>query len=208
MSNPYQSPSPNAYQPLGAPGYVPSDPGYGWVNQIRIFAVLNAVQGVLEVLMALLYISMAFFVPAMMQLERANNPNVRQPPEELFWFMLAVYGGMGLAVLVAAILRLCAAWSNYKYRGRTLAIVSVVGGMLSMLGCYCAPTAVALLVWGLILMLNPAVKAAFEMGEQGYAPDQILAAFMPYRQPMPGTPPNNPFQGIPPKPPPGDGFGR
>ena len=49
MSNPYQSPSydPKPFQDAAANGgAVPS--GFGWVNQVRIVAILNAVQGGLE----------------------------------------------------------------------------------------------------------------------------------------------------------------
>ena len=42
-------------------------------------------------------------------------------------------------------------------------------------------TAVGLLVYGLIIYVNPAVKAAFEMARQGRSPQQILAAFNPYQ---------------------------
>jgi hypothetical protein len=61
-------------------------------------------------------------------------------------------------------------------------MVSIIAGLSSMLSCYCAPTAVGLLVYGLILFLNPAVKTAFQMVEQGHSVDQVLAAFSPFQQ--------------------------
>jgi hypothetical protein len=67
----------------------------------------------------------------------------------------------------------------------------MVIGMGSVLSCYCAPTGIALLVYGLIVYLNPAVKLAFEMGAQGIPASQILATFVPFRggppMPPPGT---------------------
>jgi hypothetical protein len=39
---------------------------------------------------------------------------------------------------------------------------------------FCAPTAIALLIFGLIIYLNADVQRAFELGEQGATPDQIL----------------------------------
>jgi hypothetical protein len=52
--------------------------------------------------------------------------------------------------------------------------------MISMITCYCTPTSIAILVYGLIVYLNPAVAAAFEMGKKGMTGDQILASFAGY----------------------------
>ena len=95
--------------------------------------------------------------------------------------MPVIYIAMGSPVLLGGILRIYAGYQNYQYRSRTLGIVSLVLGMTSVLSCYCAPTAIAVLVYGLIIYLNPAVMAAFEMGRQGKSGDEILTAFTSYR---------------------------
>ncbi len=46
-----------------------------------------------------------------------------------------------------------------------------------MFTCYCAPTAIALGVYGLITYLNYEVAQAFVMGEAGRTREEILAAF-------------------------------
>jgi len=46
-----------------------------------------------------------------------------------------------------------------------------------MLSCYCAPTSIALFVYGLIVYLNSDVATAFEMAEQGVSPKEIKATF-------------------------------
>ena len=194
MSNPYQSPSYDPkhfqdapYQPMAGAN------DYGWVSQVRIVAVLNAVQGGFEIPIGLMYIGAAFFIPAMMRMDQGNNPNFRNgngPPEEVGWILFGVYLAMGLPVLLVGILRIWAGVSNYRFRGRMLGLVSLVVGLVSLFSCYCAPTGVAILIYGLIVMLNPAVKMAFEMGDRGMPASQILASFVPYRtQPM--DPPNS-----------------
>ena len=182
MSNPYESPYSDPYQQPARPY------GYGQptghertplVQQVRIIAILNAVQGGLEVIMGLIQGSMAFFFPALMMMEQGNQ-GPGAPPDEFFWVIGLIYGVIGLVLLTGGGLRIFAAIRNYRYRGRMLGIVSFGVGLLSIITCYCAPTAIGLLVWGLIAYLNPSVMQAFEMGEQGESPEQIMQHFSPY----------------------------
>jgi hypothetical protein len=171
------------------------------VHQVRIVAVLNAVQGGLELLMGMLTAGMGVFFQIMLQIEKSANPGqpraASDPPEAFYWLMAAMYGALGLAVLTGGILRLAACVQNFRFQGRTLGFVSIIGGMASVLSCYCAPTAIAILVYGLIVLLNPAVTMAFAMRKQGYSVDEILAAFMPY-PPVQYPPPVLPAVGEPP----------
>lgn len=167
------------------PGPVPSA-GLGMVSQIRVVAILNCVQGGLELLMGALLVTMAFMVPFIFSMQ-PPGANAGGPPPEVQSVMSGTYGVMGGAVLIAGLLRLYAGIQNFRFRGRVLGIISFSVGLFSMLGCYCAPTSIAVFVYGLIVYLNPAVKAAFEMGGQGMNGDQILAAFV-----TPGTTPFKP----------------
>jgi hypothetical protein len=188
MTNPYQSPAfdPKQFQDTPQPSPV-SAGDYGWINQVRIFAVLNAVQGMLEIPLGCLLVFAACFVPTVMRLER-ERPNADAPPEEFVWIIAIGYAAVGSPLILSGIARIWAAWQNFHFRGRTLGIVSVSLGMCTLLSCYCSPTAIALLVYGLILFFQPSVRAAFALGSQGASADQILAAFVPYR-PSPYTPP-------------------
>jgi hypothetical protein len=206
MINPHQTPTfdPKHFQdqpPLTEAAV--SD--YGWVSQVRTFAILNAVQGVLEISMGLFTSGMGIALPALLRWDKAKNPTAGGPEQETFlWFLTGLYLVIGIPVLVSGVLRIESAWQNYRFKGRLRSLISLVVGMGAMLSCYCAPTAIALLVYGLILHLNPAVKAAFEMGRQGRTAAQILAAFNPYPSASyaaptpaasPGQPPlgENPF---------------
>jgi hypothetical protein len=50
-----------------------------------------------------------------------------------------------------------------------------------MMTAYCAPTAIALAIYGLIVYVNEPVIAAFQMGSRGKTPAEINAAFPPLR---------------------------
>jgi len=184
MSNPYLSPSfdPKQFQDYSTPFPPPRDTGFGWVQQIRVVAILNCVQGGLECLMGMGGAGMGIFFFFMMQAER-NNPNFRNgngPPAGVEWVFGGIYFGVGVVLLLAGILRIYAGLQNFRYRGRVLGIISFVCGLVSMMGCYCAPTAIGMLIYGLIVYLNPAVQAAFEMGDKGVPADTIVNSFLPY----------------------------
>jgi len=199
MSNPYQTPAFDPKQFQDQPAYAPGAANdYSWVSQIRIFAILNAVQGILEIPMGLFLSGLGIAMPALQRLQKNNNPGQLGPNEEsMFLFITVLYVAIGIPLFISGILRVASAWQNYHFRGRILSLVSIIVGMATLFSCYCAPTAIGLLVYGLILHLNPAVSAAFEMGRQGRTADQILAAFNPYQPTLygsatPASPPNQP----------------
>ena len=197
MSNPYQPPGYDPKQFQDQP-YMPMpvmDTGQGYVNQVRVVAILNCVQGGLEMAIGLMLVAVAIIMPiviGMDQQDRQGNP----PPPEMKLFIGGLYGVMGGLPLIAGLLRIVAGIANFRFRGRTMGLISFFVGLVSMMVCYCAPTSIAVLVYGLIIYLNPAVKAAFDMGQQGMSGDQILASFMVPRG-VPGTTPFQPQQPMP-----------
>lgn len=188
MSNPYQSPQYEPQQPAPSPGgysgkVVPSQ----LVHQVRVVAVLNGVQGGLEIAMGLIYVVMAVVMCVVISMDEGfpnrNPPPGGPDPETLGWIILAFYGGMGAGGVIAGIVRLCVTFKNYNYRSRTFGIVSLGVGMLSMTTCYCIPTAIGMLIYGLIVYLNPSVMQAFEMVEEGESVEKVLYEFNAYRPP-------------------------
>ena len=182
MSNPYQPPGfdPKYFQdsPYGQyPSRPMVDSGYGYVAQVRVVAILNCVQGALEIPLGLILTAVAVFVPYAIEMEEQAGRGGGGPPEEMKWIIGGAYGTIGAALLLSGMLRIVAGIQNYRFRWRTLGMVSYFTGLASMIACYCAPTSIGIMVYGLIVYLNPAVKAAFEMGKQGMSGDQILASF-------------------------------
>ena len=180
QQNPFGEKNPFADNPYATPA-VPPGAGFGgpgtpvvnrgMVGHVPVIAILMMVQGGLELAAGLLFVAMGFIIPNAMKGEM-HGPGA--PPE---WFFLALYGGMGLGGLFGGFLHIMAGIRNFKYRGRTLGLVALIGGMLSCSTCYCAPTTIALGVYGLVAYLNPPVVHAFTMGDAGESKPGILAAF-------------------------------
>ncbi len=186
MSNPYASPQHESFEvptdDFQIPkGLIPS----GMVQQVRVVAILNAVQGLLELMLAAVLISMAVFMPLMMnsdpnfQRQMADQPNAGS--EEMFMYIWIGYGIVGFVLLCLGVLRIFAGFRNWSFRGRMLGITSVSVGLLSALLFYCAPTGIGILIYTLVVYLNPSVAQAFELGKQGAPGDRILFEFSPYR---------------------------
>jgi hypothetical protein len=176
MSNPYQPPSfdPNQNQDAAYPA---THPGFGWVNQVRIVAVLNCVQGGLEIPLGLMLMAASLFVPTILQAQKGSMPPGAVPPQQMEQILKITYLAIGTPMVLAGVLRIYAGIQNFRFRSRMLGIASLALGLVSVVGCYCSPTSIAVLIYGLIVYLNPAVATAFDMGRQGMHGSAILAAF-------------------------------
>jgi hypothetical protein len=95
-----------------------------------------------------------------------------------FGVFLLVVGTPGI---VCGALRIAAGFFNWSYRRRTLGMTALGVGLATIITGYCAPTAIALAIYGLIVYLNESVMAAFELGAQGRTKAEIQAAFPPDR---------------------------
>ena len=153
----------------------------GMVHHMMALSILMIVQGSLSALCGLGAGAMAFVIPAMLKAQAGmpGQPGMPAPPMpvEMETFMVVLYGGIGLVLLSSGILGVWGGIRMMKFRGYKLGIIALSGGLLTIFGCYCAPTAIALFIYGLIVMLNPQVKQAFEMGEQGRSPADIQNHF-------------------------------
>ena len=78
-----------------------------------------------------------------------------------------------MVVLSAAIVRVVAGVRCLRYRSRTFAIVALSSGVLTILTGYCLPTGLALLIWGLVVLMNESTVRAFTLGDQGMSLDEI-----------------------------------
>ena len=88
------------------------------------------VQGGLELLMAIGAGVMAVVLPWMMQANMQHLANGPQWPTGFFWFMTVIYGIMAAAALAAGVLHIAAGVQNYRFRGKTLGIFALAGGMI------------------------------------------------------------------------------
>ncbi len=145
----------------------------GIVRQVPILAVLLIVQGGLESLMGLMLGALGPMMFALME-QQGTGP---QPPPgmpNMQNIMTITYIVLGLVILACGILKVVAGIRNLRYRGRTLGIIACFSGLGMFLGgCYCLPTAIALMVYGLVVYFNGDVARAFEMADEGYTAEQI-----------------------------------
>jgi hypothetical protein len=166
MENPYQSPP-------DLVGQAAASSGGGLARQIPVVAILLMVQGGLEVLMSgICALAGGTFAVLATQQGQQGAPNA--PPQAFGWVMVAVYAVMGCGAFCAAAIKLFAGWRNYSFRGRTWGIAALASCVISLVTCYCFPTALALMVYGLIVYLGAESGWAFSMGDQGLTREQIL----------------------------------
>lgn len=129
--------------------------------------MLLVVQGALEVAFGLALTGLAVFVGS----GRTGLPLATVPAEAA---AAAVF--FGPALLLAGALKVAAGARNLRYRSRRLGILALASGALSMFTCWCAPSALALLIAGLFAYTRPAAARAFQMGEQGLSREWIEAS--------------------------------
>jgi hypothetical protein len=196
MSNPYQTPAfdPRQFQDRPLAGPVAAY-GANWVGHVRSFAVLNAVQGILETFVGIGASVLGVALPAIGKIEgvRQAQGNQGGQSDQMMFFAGIVYLAIGIPVLASGILRIVAGVQNFRFKSRVLGLVSIIVGVAPVFTCYCGPTAIAMLVYGLIIHLDPAVVAAFKMVSEGKTVSQVLAEFDPYQAafyppPQPGSP--------------------
>ena len=161
--NPFQSPPDLPSETSG--GAMPPPNDSSKIRQVRVIAILMMVQGGLELIMGGLFVVFAAVAPAMFtemgQMQQPDAPS----PEMFSWILVVIYGGIGSLHLVVAVLHIYAGYRNYRYRSKVLGIVALSSGLLTGIPCYCFPTALALMIYGLIIYLDGGVGQAFRRGE-------------------------------------------
>ncbi|QEG42275.1 hypothetical protein [Roseimaritima ulvae] len=196
-----QPPPSNPYATTQQAGFMPPDasqPHYSAiVQQMMPYGILMMVNGGLFALLGLFMVAM----PAL-ALTMAEGGDL---DDQETMIIIAVYGGMGLLMLIGAALQLWGGWRAIHFRGMAWVIVGIASAAMGSLTCYCAPTGIALGIWGLILLLNPDIQHAFRMGKTE-SRDKIMQHFS-YRGDQWTPPPGSPPPGSPPSnyPPPGGG---
>jgi hypothetical protein len=139
-------------------------PGLGMIGHVPIIAWLNIVQGLFELLFGLVCIgigAIVFLIP-----EEAFSDNR---------FIAGFYVVIGLPALLCATLRFVAGYSNLRFRRRRLGIAALAVGLFSVMTGFCALTAIALAIYGLVVYVNESVVVAFHLGDQGHNRAEINA---------------------------------
>jgi hypothetical protein len=144
--------------------------GRGLVGHVPIVATLMLVLGFCELLMALFCFFFAMIMLALpAEASGGTNPLL----------ISAFYGIFGLAAGAVGLFRLLAGYFNLSYRKRGLGIASLGIGLVTVFTGLCAPTSIALAVYGLVVYFNESVVGAFTLGDAGKTRQEIDAAFPP-----------------------------
>lgn len=175
-ANPYAAPTASGAARPAPHGDGATGPGL--VRHVMPVAILMIVQGSLELLMTFLFVALAVAVPFMFpEGGMARELGAGPPPGVFKSFMMAIYGVMGAGGLIAGVLHVTAGIFGLRFRRRMLGVVALIVGMASITTIYCAPTAVGLAIYGMITYFNPAVVAAFALGDAGVPAADIRGRF-------------------------------
>ncbi len=133
-----------------------------FVNHVPMLGIAMMVNGALTAGMGLYYFVFGGFFAA----ELSRTPGVEGPDDDLFAGVM--FGALGLIAfvhLVPGALQLWAGWRARTFRSRPLAFVALALGLVTVLGCYCAPSSLGLLVWGVIVLVHEDVRERFAAAE-------------------------------------------
>ena len=136
----------------------------GKVPHVEWLAIVTMVHGTLMLTVAVfILVYLGVFGAALAGQEVA--PSAATIPTEMF----GIVGGFGLlmasALALPGALQIVAGWYMRTFRYRWLSLLSLFGGLLlsvvSCVGVYCIPTALALTIWGAIVLFDASVAKRF-----------------------------------------------
>jgi len=135
------------------------------VGQVKIVCILMLIHGITVVLMGGGLIAAGIFMMTI-------PPPPGGGPEP--WIMGGVYAGWGVLVLACGALNGVAGVRVMLFRNRVLGLVALFTNIFVLFTCYCAITAIGMMVYGLIVLFQPDVARAFELVSQGATPDEAV----------------------------------
>lgn len=137
------------YRTTGAPG--------SKMGHVPVLGALTIAHGVMLVLYSLIWLMIAGMFPFMPQ--QPSSTGSPPPPPEL---MIGIFGCFGAFHFVPGMLQLVGGIQMMRFKSRALAYVALASSVVTIVGCYCLPTALALMIWGLIVLSDPEVRQRFD----------------------------------------------
>jgi len=173
--NPYDSPAVFSDQPADlTPG---SERPVGMLAHVPVLAAFMIFQGALCVLGGFSCVLLAIFAAMMVMGEGGPEAPPDMDRETFSALMFAVYAGLGAVVGLPGLVTLWSGIQLLRFKGRVLGMLATFVGLISGLFCYCLPTGMALMIYGLIVLSNAEVRVAFEMRSEGRSFRQIMSYF-------------------------------
>lgn len=129
-----------------------------FVSQVPIFAIVMMVHGALMVGVGLIMLISG----VVLGVEFLRTSDEALPGDPVMsGFVFGMFGIIALTHVVPGLLQLRAGYRLRSFRSRTLGLVALSAGVATVFGCYCAPTSIALLIWGVVVLANRDVIARF-----------------------------------------------
>jgi hypothetical protein len=140
------------------------------VSQIPVVGILMIVNGSLATLLGLLF---TFAGPLMFTMMQRDGPGMGQQEAQILTWMSIVYVVLGSAVALAGVLNIVGGVRALQFRNRNLVLTALFFNILPIFTCYCSPTSLGLMIYGLIVMFQTDVAHAFTLGDSGYSADEV-----------------------------------
>ncbi|MEQ8791586.1 MAG: hypothetical protein RIC55_35315 [Pirellulaceae bacterium] len=149
----------------------------GLVNHVRAFAVLSVLQGVYELVGGLLQVSFSAAEAPIIFAERSTRLDLFfLHPSSVLRFFIATL------LITAAGAHLLAGWLNYRFQARAVGFIAIGSGLFVAPLCTYFVSAMALAVYGMIVLRNEEVFTAFQLRKQGFSCTELLSRFSAYRR--------------------------
>jgi hypothetical protein len=142
----------------------------GLIGHVPIIALLLIAQGVSEIVFGLFGLAFTALVYWGPEKELSGMRGIG-----------LLFAGISVPCLSIGVLRIVAGIFNYHYRRRILGITALACGLCTLITGYCAPTAIGLAIYGLIVYVNEPVIMAFQLGDSGRPRSEIRTAYFTRR---------------------------
>jgi hypothetical protein len=147
------------------------------VNQVPVIGILMIVNGSLCALYGVLLIFMGPFLSTFINFQGAQMPPQAQPQlqqmQQVVTIASVIYVVLGSVVALSGVMNIAGGISALRYRSRGFVITALFFNIIPLFTCYCLPTSLGLMIWGLIVMFQGDVAHAFSLGASGYTADEI-----------------------------------
>jgi hypothetical protein len=140
------------------------------VGQVKIVGILMLVHGITVIIMGGILVALGIMMMAM-----PAPPGGGGGPEP--WIIGGLYTAWGAMIVACGALNSVAGVRVMAFKNRVLGLVALFSNILVVFSCYCAITAIGMMVYGLIVLFHPDVARAFELVSRGATADEAIRKF-------------------------------
>lgn len=144
----------------------------GLVGHVLVIGILQIVLGVLEVLMTAMMVFYSAILPSIAASQKSGAQEVAMM-NMVSQFLI----GFSIALGILALLRIMTGVCCLFMKHRVATIVSLIIGFATSLTFYCAPFAIGVGVYGLIVMFNREVGEAYRLVASGHGVNAVKDYF-------------------------------